>query len=118
MIETMTAEFDPTMLEDHYRAVVIEILRTKQAKIPLQTTAAPPPPDNVVNLMEALRRSIAEIGHDLPKAGEGPDALTKRPPAKSVKVRTPKPVPSEQQDTGGPRRAPVLSKQKSKRSPA
>ena len=59
IIETKCADFDPAMLEDHYRNALVRILRKKQAKLP-----APPEPvtasrENVINLMDALRRSIA-----------------------------------------------------------
>jgi DNA end-binding protein Ku len=59
IIETKSADFDPAMLEDHYRNALVRILSKKQAKIP-----APPEPvtasrENVINLMDALRRSIA-----------------------------------------------------------
>src|SRR5947209_9176047 len=60
IIRTKSAEFDPSMLEDHYRNAVVRILRKKQAKRPTQHAApVKPSPENVVNLMDALRRSIA-----------------------------------------------------------
>jgi DNA end-binding protein Ku len=59
IIATKCADFDPAMLEDHYRNALVRLLRKKQRKLP-----APPEPvtasrENVINLMDALRRSIA-----------------------------------------------------------
>ena len=58
ILETKTADFDPAFLEDRYRTVLVEMLRSRQAELP--TISAPPPsPENVINLMDALKRSLA-----------------------------------------------------------
>jgi DNA end-binding protein Ku len=60
ILETKTAEFDAAFLEDRYRTVLVEMLRSKQAELP--TTISAPPPgssQNVINLMDALKRSLA-----------------------------------------------------------
>lgn len=60
IIRTKSDEFDPAMLEDHYRKALVRILRKKQAKRPAQhAPAVKPSRENVVSLMDALRRSIA-----------------------------------------------------------
>jgi Ku protein len=60
IIRTKLDRFDPAMLEDHYGKAVVRILRKKQAKRPAQHVAAMKPSrENVVSLMDALRRSIA-----------------------------------------------------------
>jgi DNA end-binding protein Ku len=59
IIRTKSADFDPAMLEDHYRSALVRILRKKQVKPPTQAPAVTPSRENVVNLMDALRRSIA-----------------------------------------------------------
>ena len=59
IIRTKSAEFNPSMLEDHYRSALVRILRKKQAKRPAHVPAVKPSQENVVNLMDALRRSIA-----------------------------------------------------------
>ncbi len=72
IIEAKAAHFDPSMLEDHYRKALVEILRKKQARQPhLQAGQQKPSPENVINLMDALRRSLSAA----------------RPPAKSVTQR-------------------------------
>jgi Ku protein len=82
IIETKSADFDPAMLEDHYTNAVVRILRKKQTKMP-----APPEPitasrENVINLMDALRRSITA---ELPP--KKPAAVSK---ARSAKHRSPR----------------------------
>jgi DNA end-binding protein Ku len=57
IIRTKSGEFDPSMLEDHYRTALVRILRKKQGKRP--APAVKPSHENMVNLMDALRRSIA-----------------------------------------------------------
>ena len=59
IIRTKSEKFDPSMLEDHYRNALVRILRKKQAKRPRAPPAVKPSRENVVNLMDALRRSIA-----------------------------------------------------------
>jgi DNA end-binding protein Ku len=58
IIETKAAEFDPTMLEDHYRTALVEILRKKHGRLPPHAGTVKPSIENVVSLMNALRRSI------------------------------------------------------------
>ena len=58
-LESKSAAFDPAMLEDHYRNALVRILRKKQAKMPAPPAPVAPSRENVINLMDALRRSIA-----------------------------------------------------------
>ena len=70
IIETKSADFDPAMLEDHYRNALVRILRKKQAKMPAPPAPVAPSRENVINLMDALRRSIAaEPSTKRPAAG-------------------------------------------------
>jgi DNA end-binding protein Ku len=81
IIRTKSGDFDPSMLEDHYRSALVKILRKKRAKpVAHHAPAVKPSHDNVVNLMEALRRSIAAERPAKPAARRGLDksAATKR----------------------------------------
>ena len=73
IIKTKSENFDPSMLEDHYRNALVRILREKQATRPAHPPPVRPSTENVVNLMDALRRSIA---------------AEKRPAAKSASQRS------------------------------
>jgi DNA end-binding protein Ku len=59
IIRTKSDKFDPAMLEDHYRNALVRILHKKQAKRHAHSPAVKPSRENVVSLMDALRRSIA-----------------------------------------------------------
>jgi DNA end-binding protein Ku len=60
IVDEKAGEFEPESFVDHYEQAVVEILRKKQANIPLKKSAErPSAPKNVINLMDALRRSVA-----------------------------------------------------------
>jgi len=59
ILETKAADFDPTTFVDHYEEAVVEMLKKKQAGIVLPKERPAPAAHNVVNLMDALRRSVA-----------------------------------------------------------
>jgi DNA end-binding protein Ku len=61
IIETKTGEFDPEKFEDQYEDAVKELLKKKQAGEKIEAPKEREP-SNVVNLMEALRRSIDAEG--------------------------------------------------------
>ena len=58
IIDHMTGEFEPDRFEDRYEQAMIELIRSKQAGLPAPKEKATPRPANVVNLMEALRKSV------------------------------------------------------------
>src|SRR6476469_9444189 len=62
IIDRMTGEFEPDKFEDRYEQAMIELIRSKQAGLPAPTEKPAARPANVVNLMDALRRSIQEGG--------------------------------------------------------
>jgi hypothetical protein len=58
-----TGDFDPAWLEDRYRTALVSILREKKrAELPTKHAAAKPSQRNVINLMDALRRSLGGRG--------------------------------------------------------
>src|SRR5436853_3978393 len=61
IIDKMTGEFEPDTFEDRYENAMIELIRNKQAGLPAPKEKPSARPANVVNLMDALRRSI-EVG--------------------------------------------------------
>jgi DNA end-binding protein Ku len=58
IIDRMTGKFEPETFEDRYENAMIELIRSKQAGLPTKVEKAPSRPANVVNLMDALRRSV------------------------------------------------------------
>jgi DNA end-binding protein Ku len=71
-----TGDFDPPMFVDHYEVELLELLKRKQAGLPQKPEVAEPQPRNVVNLMDALKRSLVAEG-----------TADKKPPATSEKQR-------------------------------
>ncbi len=72
IIEKMRGPFEPEAFEDRYEQALIELIRSKQKGMPVK----PQPTHrqtNVINLMEALRRSV-EGDRPKPAAGEGASA--------------------------------------------
>jgi DNA end-binding protein Ku len=81
ILESKAAEFDPSAFEDTYEAALVEMLRKKQAGLPIKTEAPAPKAANVVSLMDALKRSVeAERGT---RAGSGPRAAPTKQAAAS-----------------------------------
>src|ERR1700712_2856626 len=85
IIRTKSADFNPSMLEDHYRTALVHILRKKQAKRAPQVPArAKPSHENVVNLRDALRRSIGAERSVKSVPGRDPGkSLPRKRPARS-----------------------------------
>src|SRR5205807_9260564 len=62
IIDKMSGEFQPEKFEDRYENAMIELIRSKQAGLPVPKEKPAARPANVVNLMDALRRSIEGSG--------------------------------------------------------
>jgi DNA end-binding protein Ku len=71
ILESKTADFDPSTFVDHYEEAVVDMLRRKQAGAPARKERAGARPSNVVNLLDALKKSIAEEKRAAPKAKTG-----------------------------------------------
>jgi DNA end-binding protein Ku len=74
ILETKATDFDPSTFVDRYETALVELLKEKQAGIQPKQGPAAVSELRVVNLMDALRRSIT---------AEQP----KRPPAKAASAR-------------------------------
>lgn len=58
IIDKMSGSFDASEFKDRYEEAVVALVQSKQAGQPLVQAQAPSRPANVVNLMEALRKSM------------------------------------------------------------
>jgi DNA end-binding protein Ku len=59
VVETKMSDFDPAFLEDRYRAVLISKLKEKRAELPKKAVPTTPSAQNVISLMDVLKRSLA-----------------------------------------------------------
>ena len=59
IVQTKLSDFDPAFLEDRYRTVLISKLKEKRADLPKKAVAAAPSAQNVISLMDVLKRSLA-----------------------------------------------------------
>ena len=60
IVRSKAVHFDPAQFVDHYEQAVVEMLKKKQAGMPVSRELTAPRSQNVLNLMDALRRSMAE----------------------------------------------------------
>jgi DNA end-binding protein Ku len=92
IVEKKTGHFDPSKFEDRYENAVIELVKSKQTGKPVEMPKAPQP-SNVINLMDALRKSIgAERAEERSKPAaskSGSKSTARRKPASAAKKSAP-----------------------------
>ena len=71
ILQSKATDFDPSRFVDHYEEAVAEMLKKKQAGIVVSRERAVPRPQNVLNIFDALRQSIAQE--------QAASALSKKP---------------------------------------
>jgi DNA end-binding protein Ku len=76
IVEQKAGHFDPSKFEDHYEAALQELLAKKQEGLPIGH-AQKRAPDNVINLMDALRASLKSSGKGEPAAAKPAKAAKK-----------------------------------------
>ncbi len=63
IIDTKRGKFDPSKFEDRYQDALVDLIRAKRAGRPLPKAPEAKEPSNVINLMDALRRSVESERH-------------------------------------------------------
>jgi DNA end-binding protein Ku len=82
IVEQKSGHFDPSKFEDHYEAALQDLLNKKQKGLPIAAQERRAP-NNVVNLMDALRASLKG-------GGKGEIAATPKPAKAAKKASKPK----------------------------
>jgi DNA end-binding protein Ku len=73
IVEQKSGAFEPEKFEDHYEAALIDLINRKRSGERIIDTARPRESGNVINLMDALKRSLANEGRSLnPAKGKKP----------------------------------------------
>ena len=75
IVETKSGDFEPGKFEDRYENALVELLNQKRKGEPIRTAAKPRDTGNVVNLMDALRKSLTNAG----KGGSSQPAKGRKP---------------------------------------
>jgi DNA end-binding protein Ku len=83
ILQSKETTFDPSQFVDRYEQAVLQLLEKKQQGMPAPKAAPFVAPTNVVSLMDALRRSIAEES----KAGAAPKTAAATPAPMTVTTK-------------------------------
>jgi DNA end-binding protein Ku len=59
IVEQKSGEFEPEAFEDHYETALVELINQKRNGIKIAPKATPKSSGNVINLMDALKKSLA-----------------------------------------------------------
>jgi DNA end-binding protein Ku len=86
ILDSKAADFDPAEFVDHYEEAVADLLKRKQAGMPVPKEKPAAPSSNVISLMDALKRSIADEKAAAP--AKKPAQKGKRTAAKEEALRT------------------------------
>ncbi|MBR0800950.1 Ku protein [Bradyrhizobium jicamae] len=85
IVEQKSGHFEPEKFEDHYEAALTELLNAKQKGMPVKA-AKKQAPSNVVDLMDALKKSIAGGTRTPARAAPKPSKAAKKAPIKKRKA--------------------------------
>ncbi len=83
IIARKSSHFEPDQFSDRYEEAVVEMLRAKQAG-QVFTTPQVAEPGNVVNIMDALKKSLEVAGGDQLRRPRAPSKKTEAPAAKEA----------------------------------
>jgi len=80
ILDKKAGHFDPSKFEDRYENALVELLKQKQAGAPMSAAKPAAEPARVINLMDALRRSVGAERTAAPSRGRKTRAPAKAAP--------------------------------------
>jgi DNA end-binding protein Ku len=86
IIEKMKGDFDPDFFKDRYQDALQELVQAKVKGLPVKEQPEPEP-TNVVNLFDALKRSLGEAPRKAPAGSRKPAAAAKTAKPRAKKAR-------------------------------
>ncbi|MEY9883884.1 Ku protein [Bradyrhizobium sp. USDA 329] len=84
IVEKKSGAFEPELFEDHYETALIDLINKKRSGMPITEKAAPKTGGNVINLMDALKKSIANEKDAAPAAKVAKETVKGKRPKKRV----------------------------------
>jgi DNA end-binding protein Ku len=86
IVEKKSGAFEPELFEDHYESALIDLINKKRAGAPIAAKTAPKSGGNVINLMDALKKSLASEKDAAPAAKAAKEETAKE----TIKAKKPK----------------------------
>jgi DNA end-binding protein Ku len=84
IVEKKSGTFEPERFEDHYESALVDLINKKRSGVRTTAKAAPKSSGNVINLMDALKRSLA--------------SEKQSPPAEKTKAKKPRKAAAGQRE--------------------
>ncbi|WP_426610045.1 Ku protein [Bradyrhizobium sp. McL0616] len=84
IVEKKSGTFEPELFEDHYETALIDLINKKRSGAPIAAKSAPRAGGNVINLMDALKKSIANEKDAAPAAKVAKETVKGKKPKKRV----------------------------------
>lgn len=120
IVEKKSGAFEPELFEDHYETALIDLINKKRNGLPV-AKAAPKTAGNVINLMDALKKSLATEKEAAPAAKANGKATEKaKKPKKRVEGQREMllPIAGKGGKTAAAKEAPPKKADKPVRAPA
>jgi DNA end-binding protein Ku len=108
IVQQKSGHFEPAKFEDHYEAALTELINKKRNGERITSASKPVSHDNVISLMDALKRSIS---------GKPAAAAEKAPAAKGAKGKKPRKAAAGQREMLLPISGKRTAKAEEKRAP-